>query len=76
MSQSTILCGGTTLGLLSAFDPLTLLQTERTRSHRASTPGGSQLTSTPARMALRTESFKVMLDLVMGIWMMSYYFIV
>jgi hypothetical protein len=68
--------GGTPSGLLLTFDPPTFLKTRRTRSHRASTLGGSQLTSTPTRRVLRMSSFRGMLGLVFGIWMMSDRFLI
>jgi hypothetical protein len=51
-------------GLLSAFDPPMFPQTKRIRNRQVSTPGGSQLTSTPVRRVLRMESFRGMLGLL------------
>jgi hypothetical protein len=51
-------------GCYRPVTPPTFPWTRRTGRRRASTPGGSQLTSTPARRML---SFKAMLGLVFGI---------
>jgi hypothetical protein len=56
--------------------PPTFPHTRRTRSHRASTLGGSQLTLTPARRVSRTLLFRGMLGLIFGIWMMNDCFLI
>jgi hypothetical protein len=80
--DDTLVCGPVSLGgggmwsgLLSAFDPPTWPQTRRTRRHPVSTPIGSQLTLTPTRRTLKTQSFRGTIGIFFCIWMMSYTFL-